>query len=1417
MGYIPPLFKDCNLKQKSKDRKQDHFNIRLVTFTLMPISLPDTNAAPALRGYRTQFLYTLYRILAAGESEVVYPELQEDYSVKQKEVFTEVTQIKDLRAPLTLSDFKPKQADSFFNRCLSVMKMEEQAIFKIVSLGPLGKELADFQKGTDKSRISGKLVDKYGYEQTATDAFLQRLEIVHISEEALKQEVDEQLRSTLLGTNIQLGCEVLLYWLYQLAEQQQPVTRLALIQKIGEVGAFINERHSFLKEYGRSILPLDSERGEAEKLQSQFLEGIAARYQHILAGLDIPRPAKMEALSQAFSRHDVVILHGASGQGKSTLAYRYMHERYPAAYAYQISTLTDQSHVLDVAQAIEALSRPFQHPFLLFVDVAPGDTYWVDLCKRLVEVPNCKILVGIREEELNRSASLEEFLEVGQVKLDFSREEAERLYDQYRLQVDIPHFYNFADAWSKFGGQGPLLEFAYLLRKGERLRDRLRNQLDRIQEQAIQESDLDQVKLLKYVAVAGAHDCRLDLKKLLNSLQLNTPQRSIAFFQEEYLLRSSGDGRYLEALHPVRARLMMELLSDPVIEPVEDWLAASLPFTIEEDWGNFVLQYAYQFSWPEQMMQALLKQQPTRWQTCQELLTGLIWCGVQGYIHDNSATLDKLKTDFSDELPLFMMQYLAQSDDFSFIEQLIGEEKSKKINALLSPLAPLDTFYDLARKWLTEFVMPGSIDIQSARELSALGYSLFWLGHFKIGRKIPAGIIAGLQETEAENVLLDNLADLLLGLQYGNEECRKAAAQILPDFLREFQASGKIPWIEDDGEKVKLHFFFNFGENNEEEADLFQGKSMRLLRLIRKAIPFREAYGSQGYGHQFQDFSLPYDESFKNITAKHLPLPWLTDANGIYLNLLNWEKRRVDWLALMQDLLNIQNDIYKAIQATNKGLLRIVKKNNLAKAFTIIPEISPPSGILYLPQEAVDQWGFTGDFNEEARSVGGKGVLSDAERVPVWILQPELKQSFKAIKDFHTDIRNFLGQAYKSLALKEASHGWSKKDWKEKEAWLKESGYPKDVMRLSKYNLTRACGHYATYQQALKTLFKQQASTTTREDILDFTNEMEQLHLTWPFFLDMELKKQADLLRISKRKEDAIIDEFEQKLEYRLNRLKGGGFIENGEFFSSPGDERVWYIILYVNRWEQALKCQDQIKSLLFECLEPAPYNSFRRIILEKHISRFWIVPLCGDFLITRNTLNFDLYHLLNLTEEDFRITMFGQLADEMIEELEVREASKVYTSFGNPERFTGLVQAVKIILHQLTQLQPLFGHSEAGDILVEVQVRKMILECYEHLKETADLTDHLLSDVKAELDAEEPFIPETSMLEHVSVILKQFNQVEGMIDRLAEDSFDPNIFEVTDQISNELHAQSGNLNIAYWSWLEIMINRFLQPNKNES
>ncbi|MEA3309261.1 MAG: hypothetical protein U9Q70_07100 [Chloroflexota bacterium] len=50
-------------------------------------------------------------------------------------------------------------------------------------------------------------------------------------------------------------------------------------------------------------------------------------------------------------------MHAASGQGKSTLAYRYLHDMYPDKWRFAIKRVQDVEHALSIALALSGFAK----------------------------------------------------------------------------------------------------------------------------------------------------------------------------------------------------------------------------------------------------------------------------------------------------------------------------------------------------------------------------------------------------------------------------------------------------------------------------------------------------------------------------------------------------------------------------------------------------------------------------------------------------------------------------------------------------------------------------------------------------------------------------------------------------------------------------------------------------------------------------------------------------------------------------------------------------------------------------------------------------------------------------------------------------------------------------------------------------
>jgi hypothetical protein len=68
----------------------------------------------------------------------------------------------------------------------------------------------------------------------------------------------------------------------------------------------------------------------------------------------------------------------------------------------------------------------------------------------------------------------------------------------------------------------------------------------------------------------GMYGCRSNLKSLKSEIKLKDPTHVVKIFQEEYLLRGESSGKYIGALHPIRSKILSEILTDPDLEPIEE-------------------------------------------------------------------------------------------------------------------------------------------------------------------------------------------------------------------------------------------------------------------------------------------------------------------------------------------------------------------------------------------------------------------------------------------------------------------------------------------------------------------------------------------------------------------------------------------------------------------------------------------------------------------------------------------------------------------------------------------------------------------------------------------------------------------------------------------------------------------------------
>ncbi len=313
-------------------------------------------AEPAYRGYRLQALYAISRILGSASLQhlVFQSEGREDLAIfnESHEELIEAVQVKALSENLAISEFSPDKPDSFFRRAAELARIHPRVAITVVSFGPIGPEMTSAwaSDGNERRAIAHKLLDA-GFSSDDIGALFQRVRLVKIDEDNLAEGIFTTLRDSAVGGDVQHAFDLLHYWLYLASEKREVITHGSLISKINSIGQYLADRAAHHREWFISIVPIEDRQiseDEHVTLGRDFYQGIAAQYEHILAKVDVVRDDKLKRIESAFHESRIVIVHGASGQGKSTLAYRYLHDSVPSLWRFAVKLVANRVQALTV-------------------------------------------------------------------------------------------------------------------------------------------------------------------------------------------------------------------------------------------------------------------------------------------------------------------------------------------------------------------------------------------------------------------------------------------------------------------------------------------------------------------------------------------------------------------------------------------------------------------------------------------------------------------------------------------------------------------------------------------------------------------------------------------------------------------------------------------------------------------------------------------------------------------------------------------------------------------------------------------------------------------------------------------------------------------------------------------------------------
>lgn len=285
-----------------------------------------------------------------------------------------------------------------------------------------------------------------------------------------------------------------------------------------------------------------------------FYEGKSARAAHVAGNLDVPRPRCLRDMQAVVDQVQVCAVVASSGQGKSTLAYRFAYDSGSQATVLLVRARESDEHAGSIEEFLRNRLRIGLALTVIIDNLGYRTRAWSALVERLIGEP-VTFLITAREEDWKRFGLSTVAFPWRAIRPSLTLDEARQMFNNLRDR-DLVHLTVRSAEWAyeQVHDSGLLIEFVYLLTHGQLLKERIVEQVAKLDA-----DDPGRVEALRLVSVADGYGTPLALEALLaNAAFRGDPLRSVESLVDEYFSVSNGE---CSGLHPVRSAHLRKVLS----------------------------------------------------------------------------------------------------------------------------------------------------------------------------------------------------------------------------------------------------------------------------------------------------------------------------------------------------------------------------------------------------------------------------------------------------------------------------------------------------------------------------------------------------------------------------------------------------------------------------------------------------------------------------------------------------------------------------------------------------------------------------------------------------------------------------------------------------------------------------------------
>lgn len=1219
-------------------------------------NLDTDHASATFRGFRLQTLYAVYTIFSSPIELSFIPEGAEDLAIYDAEDnLQEAVQVKSGSSNLTLADLK----NSFFERSVKRMSTHPNSKLRIVMFGTIGPELKEAcnQDGKERIAVIQKLLQRENsiLSEEELKCLIESMHVEEVDEETLTCKTLELLKDSLVGVDSISALELLAKWIDAASESRIKITKSMLHEKIVSIGKFLHGRMAYHEEWFRTVIPIEDTimATDSTILSHNYYQGEAARFEHILSNLDVKRDVKLNMMHQMLKERNVLFVHGASGQGKSTLAYRFLHDYYPQALRFKIALTENRQHALNIALAISQYLKAMELPAIIYIDVSPYDEGWEELVKTLSAYPNIQLLITIREEDWSKARVSGVEFSFHEINLQFDASEAEQIFDVLVTQGKVQKYLIFSEAWEAFGGYGPLLEFVYLLTQGGRLQERLQQQINDLTSE-IQNGDKT-LDLLYCMAIATACGARLNVGKAVKHFEID-PRKTFKRLEAEYLLRLDESKSWISAFHPLRSVILEQLLFDPGYATWIDQIESILKLLHPEDIEMFLLHsFSKHFEERHKLLEILYMYHPKNWEAVKGVIRALSWLDVKVFIEER---LDYIRDIYGTREGRLVLSFgadimkVGNNEWKDILESPFFTDEQRIHAAEIRERLGLEHFEFISLPQWLKRLEPLSNMPESDREWMAFAITSLWLWKCNAHDKVAFDFEHLKYDA---SLSIQTFAEVTRALFYAYPELYPLWIESYKvKTLQRLQSEYLICEIEEQDESVKAHFISidlrttNVDKADDADKNIVHEKTILIADLLNMFYPEKNHFGTQGYGHQLLGIE-KFDDSTKNISKQNMYIQEFVTINALLRRSIENYFRPDGWESYLKEVLDAREQIADTLLALlplvnryfqNKKPIDTLRENTGIK---LLQALEPNVRRRYLlPKNVVDAFGYFDETDE---------VDSEGKVKSISISTKRYKPFQKAWSNYLAGLQDFLTQASFTFDL----NGHIGKETHAKQQELKQkmllNGLNIDQIRLSWINLTEAKKVLPILQQEFDLLFKNFVSEERLHAIKQKEYEaIQKLIPKWYFFVfhSNAQTKKADLEfknRFDGRKSE-LLSKFVDPLNDNDTKCKFS-------ILDSSMEEILWVTVEHDNPLHVWHGCFEAIEVLAQHIIGQ---SDFSKTVIQHYYKELRLLPLAQGYYVNSMYFPIDIFYITHVfSDEELSPLQFipRQLLQEEIDELQ--------------------------------------------------------------------------------------------------------------------------------------------------------------------